>query len=40
MRELVNHRVCLSARPVGAPRHEDFTFTEEPVGDPGTVRSS
>jgi NADPH-dependent curcumin reductase len=32
---LVNHQFRLAARPVGLPKRADFTFTEEPVADPG-----
>jgi NADPH-dependent curcumin reductase CurA len=32
---LVNHQCRLVARPVGAPRPEDWQFAAEPVADPG-----
>jgi NADPH-dependent curcumin reductase CurA len=32
---LVNHQCRLAARPVGAPRPEDWQFTTEPVADAG-----
>src|SRR6476659_7726554 len=31
----INHQFRLAARPVGLPKRSDFTFTEEPVHDPG-----
>jgi NADPH-dependent curcumin reductase CurA len=32
---LINHQFRLAARPVGLPKRSDFTYTEEPVTDPG-----
>src|SRR5450432_2364411 len=32
---LVNHQFRLAARPVGLPKRTDWTYTEEPVADPG-----
>jgi len=32
---LVNHQFRLAARPVGMPKRSDWTYTEEPVGQPG-----
>src|SRR5271165_163880 len=29
-----NHKILLAARPVGMPKHSDWTLTEEPVGEP------
>ncbi len=31
---LTNHKFLLAARPVGMPKRSDWTFTEEPVGEP------
>ena len=31
----LNHQVRLAARPVGLPKRTDFSFTEEPAGEPG-----
>ncbi len=31
---LVNHSIKLAARPVGLPKEEDFTYTEEAVSEP------
>jgi NADPH-dependent curcumin reductase len=33
--DAVNHQVRLAARPVGLPEPSDWSFTEEPVGEPG-----
>jgi NADPH-dependent curcumin reductase len=33
--ELVNHQYRLAARPVGLPQASDWSYTEEPVGEPG-----
>jgi NADPH-dependent curcumin reductase CurA len=33
--DAVNHQVRLAARPVGLPQPSDWSFTEEPVGEPG-----
>jgi len=32
---LVNHQFRLAARPVGMPKRSDWSYTEEPVRDPG-----
>ncbi len=32
----INHQFRLAARPVGLPKRSDWSFTEEPVRDPGT----
>jgi NADPH-dependent curcumin reductase CurA len=32
---LTNHQFRLAARPVGMPKREDWSYTEEPVGEPG-----
>lgn len=34
MRRMLNHQVRLAARPVGLPKRSDWSFTEEPVGEP------
>ena len=31
---LINHKFLLAARPVGMPKRSDWTFIEEPVGEP------
>ncbi len=31
---LTNHKFLLAARPVGMPKRSDWTYTEEPVGEP------
>jgi NADPH-dependent curcumin reductase CurA len=31
---LMNHKFLLAARPVGLPKHNDWTYVEEPIGDP------
>ncbi len=31
---LTNHKFLLAARPVGMPKRSDWTYAEEPVGDP------
>ncbi len=31
---LTNHKFLLAARPVGMPKHTDWTYVEEPVGEP------
>jgi NADPH-dependent curcumin reductase CurA len=31
---LTNHKFLLAARPVGMPKQSDWTYTEEPVGEP------
>ena len=31
---LINHKFLLAARPVGMPKRSDWTYTEEPVGEP------
>ncbi len=31
---LINHKFLLAARPVGMPKRSDWTFVEEPVGEP------
>ena len=31
---LTNHKFLLAARPVGMPKHTDWTYVEEPVGKP------
>ena len=31
---LANHKFLLAARPVGMPKRTDWTYTEEPVGEP------
>lgn len=31
---LINHKFLLASRPVGMPKASDWTFTEEPVGEP------
>jgi NADPH-dependent curcumin reductase len=31
---LTNHKFLLAARPVGTPKRSDWTYTEEPVGEP------
>jgi NADPH-dependent curcumin reductase CurA len=31
---LTNHKFLLAARPVGLPKHSDWTYVEEPVGEP------
>src|SRR5580698_4925605 len=31
---LVNHKFLLAARPVGMLKRSDWTFTQEPVGEP------
>ncbi len=31
----INHQFRLAARPVGLPKRSDWTYTEEPVGEPG-----
>jgi len=31
----INHQVRLASRPVGLPRRADWSFTEEPVAEPG-----
>jgi NADPH-dependent curcumin reductase len=33
--DLVNHQFRLAARPVGLPTREDWSYTQEPAGDPG-----
>jgi NADPH-dependent curcumin reductase len=33
--DAVNHQFRLAARPVGLPKPSDWSFTEEPVGQPG-----
>ena len=33
--ELVNHQFRLAARPVGLPKASDWSYTEEPVREPG-----
>ncbi len=33
--DAVNHQVRLAARPVGLPQPSDWSYTEEPVGEPG-----
>jgi len=30
----MNHKFLLAARPVGLPKHNDWTYVEEPIGDP------
>jgi NADPH-dependent curcumin reductase CurA len=32
---VVNHQFRLAARPVGRPKRTDWTYTEEPVPEPG-----
>jgi NADPH-dependent curcumin reductase CurA len=32
---LINHQFRLAARPVGLPKRSDWSYTEEPVSDPG-----
>jgi NADPH-dependent curcumin reductase len=32
---LVNHQFRLAARPVGMPKRDDWSYTSEPVGEPG-----
>jgi NADPH-dependent curcumin reductase CurA len=32
---VINHQIRLAARPVGMPKHSDWSFTEEPVQEPG-----
>src|SRR5499427_4811886 len=32
---MVNHQFRLAARPIGLPKRSDWTYTEEPVRDPG-----
>lgn len=34
IRRMLNHQVRLAARPVGLPKRSDWSFTEEPVGEP------
>jgi hypothetical protein len=31
---LTNHKFLLAARPIGMPKRSDWTYTEEPVGEP------
>ncbi len=31
----INHQFRLAARPGGLPKRSDWTYTEEPVGEPG-----
>src|SRR5580704_8863084 len=31
---LTNHKFLLAARPVGMPKRSDWTYTEEPLGEP------
>jgi NADPH-dependent curcumin reductase len=31
---LTNHKFLLAARPVGMPKHSDWSYVEEPVGEP------
>jgi len=31
---LINHKFLLAARPLGMPKRSDWTYTEEPVGEP------
>jgi NADPH-dependent curcumin reductase CurA len=31
----INHQIRLAARPVGMPKRSDWSFTEEPVAEPG-----
>ena len=33
--DAVNHQVRLAARPVGLPKPSDWSYTEEPVPEPG-----
>src|SRR5260370_42436951 len=33
----INHQVRLAARPVGLPARTDWSFTQEPVGEPAGV---
>ena len=32
---LVNHQFRLAARPIGMPKRSDWSYTEEPVREPG-----
>ncbi|MGO9851444.1 MAG: NADP-dependent oxidoreductase, partial [Steroidobacteraceae bacterium] len=33
--DAVNHQYRLAARPVGLPKPSDWSYTEEPVAEPG-----
>src|ERR1700738_3302570 len=33
--DIINHQFRLAARPVGMPKRSDWTYTEEPVREPG-----